>query len=161
MKDFTPVPDVLALLVCDQIITDRLSGKQSLIGMFSTIHSARFPVIHPQLCVYVGLTDSRGKTPLTIRIVDADDSRSPLVQGTGMVEFKDPRMIANLALQFHGLRFPEPGQYRVQLYSKEAPLREARLMLVKARRPPRPPGRPTSPQEQPPAEPKPPEAPEE
>ncbi len=161
MNEFTPVPDVLALLVCDQIITDRLSGKQSLIGMFSTIHSVRFPVVHPQLCVYVALTDGRGKTPLTIRIVDADDSRPPLVQGTGAVEFKDPRMIANLALQFHGLRFPEPGQYRIQLYCKEAPLREARLMLVKARRPPRPPGQPTSPPEQPPADPQPPETPEE
>lgn len=160
MKDFTPVPDVLALLVCDQIITDRLSGKQSLIGMFSTIHSASFPVVHPQLCVYVALTDGRGKTPLTIRIVDADDSRPPLVQGTGMVEFKDPRMIANLALQFHGLRFPEPGQYRIQLYCKEALLREARLTLIKAQRRPRPPGQVIPPQEQPPTEPQPPETPE-
>ncbi|HUU84132.1 MAG TPA: hypothetical protein VM243_11575 [Phycisphaerae bacterium] len=146
MSDFTPIPDVLALLVCDQIITDRISGKQSLIGMFSTIHSARYPVIHPQLAVYVALTDGRGKTPLTIRIVDADESRPPLVQGTGVVEFKNPRVIANLALQFHGLRFPEPGQYRVQLSCKETLLREARLMLVKAKRPPRPPGPPTSPQ---------------
>jgi hypothetical protein len=145
MSDFTPVPDVLALLVCDQIITDRLTGKQSLIGMFSTIHSARYPVLHPQLAVYVALTDGRGKTPLTIRIVDADDSRPPLVQGTGVVEFRDPRMIANLALQFHGLRFPEAGQYRVQLYCKEALLREARLMLVKAKRPPKPPGAPQPP----------------
>ena len=144
MSDFVPVPDVLALLVCDQIITDRLSGKQSLIGMFSTIHSMRFPVVHPQLSIYVALTDGRGKTPLTIRIVDADDSRPPLVQGTGVVQFKDPRMIANLVLQFHGLRFPEPGQYRVQLYCQDALLREARLALVKTKRPPRPPGSSTS-----------------
>ena len=145
MSDFIPVPDVLALLVCDQIITDRLTGKQSLIGMFSTIHSARYPVVHPQLAVYVALTDGRGKTPLTIRIVDADDNRPPLVQGTGVVEFRDPRMIANLALQFHGLRFPEPGHYRVQLYCKESLLREARLMLVKAKRPPKKPGPPQPP----------------
>jgi hypothetical protein len=146
MDAFTPVPDVLALLVCDQIITDRLTGKQSLIGMFSTIHSSRFPVVHPQLSVYVALTDGRGKTPLTIRIVDADESRAPLVQGTGVVEFQNPRVIANLALQFHGLRFPEPGHYRVQLLCKEALLREARLMLVKAKRPPQPQRPPTPPE---------------
>lgn len=145
MAEFTPVPDVLALLVCDQIITDRLTGKQSLIGMFSTIHSARYPIVHPQLSVYVALTDGHGKTPVTIRLVDADESRPPLVQGTGVVEFKNPRVIANLALQFHGLRFPEPGEYRVQLYCKEVLLREARLLLVKAKRPPRPPGPPTPP----------------
>ncbi|MHC4063021.1 MAG: DUF6941 family protein [Planctomycetota bacterium] len=138
MSEFTPVPDVLALIVCDQIITDRVTGKQSLIGMFSTIHSRRYPAAHPQLCVYVALTDGRGRTPLTIRIVDAEEARKPLVQGQGVVEFKNPRAIANLALQFHGLTFPEPGEYRVQLWCKDTLLREARLMLLKAKSPPPP-----------------------
>ncbi len=142
MGEFTPVPDIIALIVCDQIITDRLSGKQSLIGLFSTIHSVRFPVVHPQLSIYVALTDGRGKTPLTIRVVDADDVRPPLVQGQGVVEFKDPRAIANLALQFHGLTFPEPGQYRVQILCRDTLLREARLMLKKAKPPPKPPDQP-------------------
>jgi len=144
MVDFTPVPDVLALIVCDQIITDRVTGKQSLISMFSTIHSWRFPVVHPQLCVYVALTDGRGKTPLAIRVVDSDEARKPLVEGKGVVEFKNPRAIANLALQFHGLTFPEPGEYRVQLLCQETLLREARLMLVKAKRPAQPPQQPPS-----------------
>ncbi len=136
MAEFTPVPDVLSLLVCDQIITDRLTGKQSLIGMFSTIHAWRFPIIHPHLCVYVALTDGRGKTPLTIRIVDANESRPPVVQGSGTVEFKNPRAVANLALQFQGLRFEEPGEYRIQLLCKEATLRDSRLTMVLAERPP-------------------------
>ena len=140
MSEFTPVPDVLALIVCDQIITDRITGKQSLIGMFATIHSWRYPVVHPQLCVYVALTDGRGKTQVTIRLVDAEESRKPLVQGKGIVEFKDPRAIANLALQFHGLTFPGPGEYRVQLLCNDTLLREARLMLRKAKRPMPPPG---------------------
>ncbi len=131
-----PAPDVLSLIVCDQIITDRLSGKQSLIGMFSTIFTPRFPVVHPHLCVYTALTDGRGKTPVTIRLVDGEDARPPLVQGKGIVEFKNPRAIANLALQFHGLVFPAPGDYRVQLSVGDVPLREARLMLVKSSAPP-------------------------
>jgi len=139
MAKFTPVPDVLALILCDQIITDRMTGKQSLIGMFSTIHSFRFPVMHPQLCVHVALTEGRGKTPLTIRIVDVDDARPPVVEGKGIVEFKDPRAVATLALQFHGLTFPVPGQYRVQILCNEAMLREARLHLVQAQPPKKPP----------------------
>ncbi len=145
MENFVTDPDVLSLIVCDQIITDRLTGKVSLIGMFSAIHSPRFPVMHPQVCVHVSLTDGRGKTPLTIRIVDANEARKPLVEGKGTVEFKDPRMIANLALQFHGLRFPEPGQYRVQIWSGSSLLREARLHLIQANVPPgyqAPPGPP-------------------
>ena len=65
-----PVPDVLAMLICDQIITDRLTGKQSIIGLFSKIHTRGFPATHPQLCVYVVLTEGHGETELTIRIVD-------------------------------------------------------------------------------------------
>ena len=125
-----PTPDVIALLICDQIITDRLTGKQSLIGMFSNVHARGYPATHPQLCVFVALTDGHGETDLTIRIVDSNDARAPIVEGKGKVVFKDPRAIANLALQFHGLTFPEPGEYRVQLYAGNELLREARLMLT-------------------------------
>jgi len=135
MNDITVNPDVLSLLVCDQIITDRITGKQSLIGLFSVIHGFRFPLTHPQLCVHASLTDGRGKTPIMIRIADADDARPPIVQGNGIVEFKNPRAIANLALQFHGLTFPQTGEYRVQLLSNKELLREARLLLMLAKPP--------------------------
>jgi hypothetical protein len=76
-----------------------------------------------------------------IRIVDADEARAPIVQGQGYVNFKNPRAIANLSLQFHGLVFPQPGEYRVQLLSQGELLREARLMLMQAKPPPHaPPG---------------------
>lgn len=138
MPNHQPVPDVLSLVVCDQIITDRITGKQSLIGIFSRIHAQGFPARHAQLSVYVVLTDGHGRTTLTIRIVDGNDERPPLVEGKGQVHFKNPRAVANLALQFHGLTFPEPGEYRVQLYASGQLLREARLDLLKAiPRPPR------------------------
>jgi hypothetical protein len=145
MSELTIKPEVLSLLVCDQIITDRATGKQSLIGLFSTIHAFRYPVTQPLLSVHVSLTGGRGKTPITIRIADSDDARPPLVEGRGMVEFKNPRAIANLALQFHGLVFPQQGEYRVQLWAHGELLREARLTLLLAKRPPRgqpPPGGP-------------------
>lgn len=136
----TPPPDVLALIICDQIITDRMTGKQSLIGMYSQIMVPKFPAAHPQLSVFVALTDGHGVANLTLRIVDANEARKPLVEGRGKVKFQNPRAIAYLALQFHGLVFAEPGAYRVQLFSGHALLREARLNLVKVK--PRPRGGP-------------------
>jgi len=135
-----PTPNVLALLICDQIITDRISGKVSLIGMFSKVHGRRFPAAHPTMSVFVALTDGHGKTELTIRIVDANDARPPIVEGKGYVDFKDPRAIAHLALQFNGLRFPEAGAYRVQLWAEDELLREARLELIQVQD--QPPGGP-------------------
>jgi hypothetical protein len=142
-----PAPQVLTLIVCDQIITDRVTGKQSLIGMFSKVHSRGFPAAHPQLCVYAVLTDGHGTPEIAIRIVDANDARPPIVEGKGKVSFKDPRAIANLALQFHGITFPEPGEYRVQLYASGELLREARLELIRVK--PRPPKREAEPDSQP------------
>ena len=133
-----PPPDVLAMIVCDQIITDRLTGKQSLIGMFAKVHAPGFPVSHPQLSVFVTLTDGYGEVELLIRIVDTNEARPAIVEGKGKVNFKNPRAIANLALSFHGLRFPEPGEYRVQLYSNGELLREARLELIRVKPRPRP-----------------------
>ena len=138
MTTHRPVPDVIALIVCDQIITDRMTGKQSLIGMFSKIHAPRFPASHAQLCVFVALTEGYGNTELVIRLVDSNEARPPIVEGRGKVDFKNPRAIAHLALQFHGLTFPEAGEYRVQLWSGGELLREARLELLQVQvRPPR------------------------
>jgi len=133
-----PHPEVLALLVCDQIITDRITGKQSLIGMFSVIHALRFPVTHHQLAVFASLTGGHGEVTLTIRVIDANEKRSPLVEGRGKVNFASPLAIANLALQFHGLTFSEPGEYRVQMLCDGELMREARLRLLQAK--PRPAG---------------------
>ncbi|MFQ5461415.1 MAG: hypothetical protein ACE5E5_02180 [Phycisphaerae bacterium] len=131
-----PLPQVLTLIVCDQVITDRLTGKQSLIGMFSTVQARRFPAAHPLLSVYVMLSGGHGQTSLVIRIVDANDERPPIVEGRGQVDFKDPRAIANLALQFHGLTFPQPGSYRVQILCDGELLREARIEMRKVKPPP-------------------------
>ncbi|NOX59274.1 MAG: hypothetical protein GXP29_10500 [Planctomycetes bacterium] len=129
-------PEILSLVVCDQIITDRVTGKQSLIGIFSVIHATNFPVNHPQLSVYTSLTGGHGSVDLMIRIVDSNDARPPLVQGQGKVEFHTPLAVANLALQFHGLVFPQAGEYRVQLLCNGELLREARLRVMRAK--PRP-----------------------
>lgn len=129
-------PQVLSLLVCDQIIVDRMTGKTSLIGMFGNIAARKFPMRQPQLCVFASLTDGRGKSPLELRIVDSDDARAAVVSGKATVEFKNPRAVACLNLHFNGLVFPEPGDYRVQLWSEGALLNEARLMLVLAKQRP-------------------------
>ncbi|MCH8914203.1 MAG: hypothetical protein IIA33_11630 [Planctomycetes bacterium] len=134
MANEPPPPDVLSLIVCDQIINDRMTGKHSLIGMFSRVHARAFPATHPQICIFASLTDGHGKVDLTIRIVDANEARKPIIEGKGRVEFKDPRAVACLNLHFNGLVFPEPGGYRVQLKCHGELLREARLYLSTVRR---------------------------
>ena len=39
-----PTPKVNAMLICDTIITDKMTGKKSLIGIFENLTAARLPV---------------------------------------------------------------------------------------------------------------------
>ncbi len=135
MSNNRPAPEVLSLIICDQIITDRATGKQSLIGMFSRVHARGFPATHAQLCVFVALSGGHGDTDLLIRLVDSAEARAPIVVGKGSVRFNDPRAVANLVLQFHGLTFPKAGEYRVQLLAHGQLLREARLEMVEYQAP--------------------------
>ena len=122
-------PDVLSLLVCDQILIDRLTGKTSLIGMFSTIGAPQYPVRHPQLCVFASLTDGRGKTNLRIRLVSVDED-DILGQADMEVDFKDPRTVFEIALAVGNVTFPKPGEYRLQLFADSSLLTERRIVVV-------------------------------
>ena len=63
-----PTPIGLAIVVCDQIIEDKLTGKKSLIGIFNQIGTNNFPCRHPQMCVFVSLTEGRGQCAARLRI---------------------------------------------------------------------------------------------
>ena len=51
-----------------------------------------------------------------------------------MLDFEDPRAVAEAALVFQKVEFPEAGEYRVQLYAGDEPLLERRILLVNMER---------------------------
>ena len=124
-------PHVLAMLICDQVIIDARTGKQSIIGSFSVINATRFPLRYPCMMVYAALTEGHGKTPLQLRLIDADEETEPVVDRTLQISFNDPRQVCELHSAFYGLSFPQPGEYRFQLFSSGEPLMERRLLLRK------------------------------
>ncbi len=56
-----PTPDLNAMLICDTVITDRDTGKNSVIGIFDRIVAGSFPVRHPSLTVYARIIDAQGQ----------------------------------------------------------------------------------------------------
>jgi len=55
-----PVPSVLAVLVCDSVILESQTGKQSIIGIFDNIHAAQAP-FSQRVGFYARLTDAEGE----------------------------------------------------------------------------------------------------
>lgn len=127
------LPQVLTLTIADVVHRDPSTGKFSLLGIYNTIAAPAFPTIHPSLGVYFALTDGRGKTPLTLRLVDAEEERPPVLTINAVVDSRDPTQVLEAGYTFQRLEFPAPGEYLLQLTAAGEPLIEHRLFVIAAR----------------------------
>ena len=124
-------PLTLALIVADAMLRDLGTGKIAIHGIYSAIGAREFPWMHPRLMVYGALTDGRpGKMSLLLRVIDAAEERDAVAEARGEVEFPDPFAVVEFVLVLGGLVFPEPGEYRLQLFADGTPLIERRLQVV-------------------------------
>ena len=123
-------PDVLAMILADTVLQEVATGKFFLQGTYSHITGATFPLVYPVLTLYFAITNGHGKTPVKIRLIDVDESRNPIFEIDGMVDFADPLQVCETVFSARGVRFPLPGQYRLQLFCAGQLLRERRLQVV-------------------------------
>jgi hypothetical protein len=124
-----PIPSGLAIVVCDQIIEDKLTGKKSLIGIFNQIGTQNFPCRHPQVCVFVSLTEGRGRCGARLRIIH-DESNHVVAEVKGNIEFSDVHVVVELNFNLVGLVFPEPGTYSIEFYCDDALVLERRFNVI-------------------------------
>jgi hypothetical protein len=117
------------LIICDYVHRDPGTGKATMLGCFSVIHAREFPARHPRLFVHTILTDGRGKLPVRLKIVDAEEELDPLFDQELEVELKDPRAVGELTFQIDNLTFPSPGEYRLQLFAGAEFLMERRVIV--------------------------------
>jgi hypothetical protein len=125
-----PAPMVLAMILCDAIYQDPATKKCTLLGTFSTINARQFPAVHRQLSVHVAMTDGHGKTAIRLMLVGPDESAPPLFSRDGVIEFGDPRMVAELNFIVTNISFATPGEYRLQILGNDELLMERRLYVV-------------------------------
>jgi hypothetical protein len=111
-----PIPSVVAMLVCDQIITEIGTNKKSLIGVFDNFFSLSFPGFLPRLAVYVKMADAAGDYFFKLRVVKLKDET--LIAEVGIqAHIVDVSQYGELALNLGSIPIPEPGKYEIQLYS--------------------------------------------
>lgn len=122
-------PYCLAMVVCDGIHRDPGTGKWTILGTFSVLAAKAFPAKHPIIAIYLAMTDGRGKTPLKIDLVTADEQDT-----IGEVEieanFADPRAVIEGVMAFRDVEFPRPGEYRFRLHANGEYLMERRLVVL-------------------------------
>ncbi|HEX8915416.1 MAG TPA: hypothetical protein VF796_23890 [Humisphaera sp.] len=123
-------PIVLAMVICDAIYADPATGKRTLLGLFGQTASAQFPLVVPQLSVYLAMTDVHGRTPVQVRLVDANEERPAVFVAEGFAEADDPLAVIETSWFAQQVVLPAPGEYRLQLSANGRLLMERRLSAV-------------------------------
>jgi len=113
-----PHPSLNAMLLCDHTIREQGTGKVSLIGIFESITSGRFPVVHRALSVYAKLTDAEGEYAIRLELVRLDDTHV-VAQGTLRASFADRMTPGELIFALENLGLERAGRYEFRLFADD------------------------------------------
>ncbi len=130
-------PILLSAITCGRVIFDKVSGMPSIIDIVQTINAQKYPARHPQIVFFCELTNGHGTTKMKIRLVDTQEEEKYIFEKEGTVQFKDVKQIVTLAMDLHGVLFPQPGEYRFQLFAGGYLLGERRIICRKIELPPK------------------------
>ena len=130
----TPQPTVRYLIVCEDILTDPAVPQQvSLLNLVSSIRSQiqpPYPLSHPELCVFVQLTECRGSASCRVEVVQADSNDAIFQTRTRAVAFPtDPLEVVGLSFRLRNCSFPEAGLYWIQFWYNDAMIAQQPLLL--------------------------------
>lgn len=130
-----PAPKALAMVICDQVIEDKGSGKKTLIGLFNNIQTGLLPCTHPHMNVYVALTDGHGEYQIALRCLNLDDE-TQIMEMKGPIRFDNPRQIMEFNFEIGGLKLPAFGNYRFDLMCNEELVISRKFGLTQAKKGP-------------------------
>jgi len=131
-----PIPNVVAMLLCDQIINEAGTNKKSLIGVFDYFFSLAFPTIIQRFAVYVKMADAVGDYLFKLRVVKLKDE-ALIAEIAIQAKIAADNQYGELALNLGGIPLPEAGKYEIQLYAGEEYLHRI-VMNVLLAQPPQP-----------------------
>ena len=142
MPQSSAIPELLSLQVCDRVIRDQNTNQTSIIGILDTVGAHTFPLTIPHLSIFMEITSGHGRTELRVRIVDALEERPPVFEAIIDANLGGPLVVHQVPFTTVGLKFPAPGEYRVQVYASGTLLRERKVRVMQVPTVPAPNGPP-------------------
>ena len=130
-------PILLSAIVCEKVIFDKVSGTPSIINIIQAINASKYPLRYGGIVFFCELTNGHGSTEAKIRLVNVQENDRVIFEQGGKIRFKDVKEVVTLAVNLHGIVFPQPGEYRFQLFGDEYLLGERRIVCRKIKLPSR------------------------
>jgi len=133
-KKTLPEPKVLAFIICDTVVEDKLTNKKSLIGLFSSVNAARFPCTLPVINVFVSLTGGHGEYQCSLSCMK-DDGSNEILKLSGPIKFENPLAIVETNFTITGASFPDAGIYRFEFSCNNIPVISRKFQVIERRNP--------------------------
>ena len=105
----------MAALMCDAAVSDPITGKKSLIGVFDLVHVKEFPAQLP-ISLYFKIVDAEGFYKFDVRYVQVNTGEV-LAQAEGELTVNDRLTSSEMHLPFPPLPLPKIGRYEFQIWA--------------------------------------------
>jgi uncharacterized protein DUF6941 len=137
MTGIIMTPAVRYMLLCDDARIDpgrpNCTQIDCLMGTIVSLETPPFPLLREMICVYLVLTEGRGKGTAQIRVTYADSEPEQPQFGSPIheLDFSGHSPLESLGVVFRlvACPFPRPGRYSVQFWYNGQKVEERPLLL--------------------------------
>lgn len=129
-----PKPIPLAMIICDAVIEDRITGKKSIIGIFNNIATHKFPCQHPTINVFFTLIEGIGKYEGCLRCIKLD-TNEVIMSLSGPIPFPNRLATVEFNFELKNVTFPTEGQYVFELLCDNQPVISRKFVVALMKQP--------------------------
>src|SRR5436190_20892517 len=114
-------PVVRYMLLCDDWKVDPANNRRiTVVGLMTNLRpldSFQYPVVCPELCVLLLLTEARGQGEGKITCVFEETGEVIFETQKRVIRFENDLLdVVGVPFRIHNCRFPHPGVYSVQFW---------------------------------------------
>ena len=113
-----PVPTVVAVVLCDRIITEAQTNKKTLVGTFDTLWAKNPPFATP-IWLYLRLTDMEGKYRFKIKLIHLDADTPIMEAETNEINAEDRLKYGELVVPIPAIPLEREGTYEFQIFAND------------------------------------------
>jgi hypothetical protein len=127
------MPTLVSLLVCDQVIDDKITNKKSAIGLFNTVLVPELPTTIQQMVVMCSLTGIEARVGIQMQLI-RDATNEALFRTSGTVESPSRLATVDLVFALRGVKIAEQGPYAFEILCSDELLGRRRFQVLQHRR---------------------------
>src|SRR6267142_28023 len=125
-------PQVIGLVLCERFDVDPVAVRVSLVGIFHTRRSQRFPSSPERFAAYAALCDAMGEGIMRLEISRVDTEQRVYSYEKWFVAPRDRLLVLNLEIPVRKCSFPAAGRYLVRLLF-DGEIAAERGLVIKSR----------------------------